>query len=507
MSPPAANTSFSTQPQKTDYLKVVRCGKAKEKRLGSSYSWETHLRAFEDGSKREKYIPVEAFNTNTNIDFNDILKEGLIFECINHDYDKVTDGVQCRWFARVEKVCGYRVLAQFIASEKKFWINMLTEEIHNMANAALKDPKMAAVTYVPPFHVAKEYENDMQNFIRNALECEVYGQNTLSDDHDETLNRLHDSRFHVGQRLELLNYANSLEIRVARIQEITGRRISVLVSDEDSPVPLDGESDRQSQSNESQYWIDEASFFIFPVGFAAVNGYKLSAKKDYIEHTKRIAADLKAGKPPKFLKEDVTFDDLPHEKVDEEAWSRLKVGQKFELIDPLAQQFKLLHVASIISFCETDGYMIVGMDGPDQLDESFPIHINNTFMFPVGYAEKNGLELADPDSFEGTFKWDEYLEKENAERMPLELFRTEPSEERLNMFQVGMRLEAADMCENQFICPATIKGVHGRIINVNFDGWDEEFDELYDIDSHDILPIGWCELHGYSLQPPKRQNY
>ena len=75
--------------------------------------------------------------------------------------------------------------------------------------------------------------------------------------------------------------------------------------------------------------------------------------------------------------------------------------------------------------------------GPDQLDESFPIHINNTFMFPVGYAEKNGLELADPDSFEGTFKWDEYLEKENAERMPLELFRTEPSEERLNMFQVG----------------------------------------------------------------------
>ncbi|KAF1745629.1 hypothetical protein GCK72_022076 [Caenorhabditis remanei] len=496
---------MSRLPQ-TDYLKVVRCGEAKEKRLGLSYSWETHLRAFENGSKTEKYIPVEAFNTNTNIDFKDILKEGLIFECKIHDYDKVTDGVQCRWFARIQKVCGYRVLAQFIASDKKFWTNMLTAEIHNMPDADSKDPKMVEVAYVPPYHVAEEYENDLESFIRNALESEVYGQNTLAHNHDDKLNRLHDSRFHVDQRLELLNYTNSQEIRVARIQEIAGRRLSVVVCDEDSPVPL-GEADRQTQSNESLYWIDEASFFIFPVGFAAVNGYKLSAKKDYIAHTKRIAADLKAGKTPKFLEEDVTFDDLPHEKVDEEAWKRVKVGQKFELIDPLDQKFQILHVASIISFCETDGYMIVGMDGPDQLDDSFPIHINNTFMFPVGYAERNGLKLADPPGFEGTFNWTDYLKEENAERMPLELFRTEPTQERLNMFQVGMRLEAADMCENQFICPATITGVHGRIINVNYDGWDEEFDELYDIDSHDILPIGWCELHGYRLQEPKREGY
>lgn len=83
-----------------------------------------------------------------------------------------------------------------------------------------------------------------------------------------------------------------------------------------------------------------------------------------------------------------------------------------------------------------------------------------------------------------------------------------------------MHLEAADMCENQFICPATIKSVHGRVINVNFDGWSAEFDELYDIEfvslrysqlfieflcsSHDILPAGWCELHDYTLQMPSK---
>uniref|UniRef100_A0A8R1I3G3 Uncharacterized protein n=1 Tax=Caenorhabditis japonica TaxID=281687 RepID=A0A8R1I3G3_CAEJA len=489
----------------SEFHQIVRASKSRrpDKKPERTYTWEKHLHAFE--KDKTSFVPVEAFNVNLLVDCNDSVREGVIFETVVHDYDKSCDGVQTRWFARVEKVCGYRVLAQFIGSESKFWINFLSEDVYSLANATRTNPELDKFVYAPPLPLNKEYQNDMVNFINNSIDCEITGQIALAPVYDQAKVVLYTPRFRVGQRLELLNYTKSTEIRVARVQATCGRRLNVLVMKKDFPGSLpDAEDDRQVFHHGAQYWIDEGSFFIFPVGFAAVNGYKLNARKDYIDHTRKIAEAIKKGKEPHYDPEDVTFDHLPKPEVDPELWKQVKKGQKFELIDPLAQQFKNLHVASILDFLTTDGYMIVGMDGPDALEDSFPIHINNAFMFPVGYAEQNNLELVNPDGFEGDFVWDKYLSDENADKLPIEVFKPLPSKERLDKFQVGMRLEAADMCENQFICPATITSVHGRLINVNFDGWDDEFDELYDIDSHDILPIGWCEVHDYTLQEPKK---
>ncbi|CAI2310950.1 unnamed protein product [Caenorhabditis sp. 36 PRJEB53466] len=484
-----------------EFRKIVLPKKTEAK---SGYSWATHLRNFENG--RENFIPVDAFNKNLPFSFNDALKEGVVFEIAIHDYDKVSENVEVRWFARVDKVCGYRVLAQFLGCDTKFWINFLSEEVYSLAHAARVLSTTIKHVYSPPLSVSIEYAQDMKNFVANCIEGEMVGQTALSPSFDINKATLQSPKFRVGQRIELLNYTLSTEIRVARIQKICGRRLNVLVCKRDyGKMYPNSTDDRQLQSSkEAQYWIDEASFFIFPVGFAAVNGYNLFANADYKEHTRKIAECIANNRPPVYDRDDVTFDDLRKEPLDPELWSRVKVGQKFELIDPLAQSFKNMHVASILKFCKTDGYMIVGMDGPDALEESFPIHVNNMFMFPVGYAEKNNVKLEAPEGFKGIFKWNKYLRDEGAESMPIELFNPMPSTERLNKFQVGMRLEAADMCENHFICPATISSMHGRVINVNFDGWDSEFDEMYDVDSHDIFPIGWCELHNYTLQYPRR---
>uniref|UniRef100_A0A1I7UM03 Tudor domain-containing protein n=1 Tax=Caenorhabditis tropicalis TaxID=1561998 RepID=A0A1I7UM03_9PELO len=489
------------------YMKLVRFNRKPDKKGERSYSWETHLRAHEEG--KTEFVPADAFSKNLIVDFSGVIKEGVIFETVIHDYDHVVRDVEPRWFARVEKTCGYRVLAQFIGCSSKFWIHILSDEVHGFANAPATVEHGLTIPYIPPLSVNEEYCHDLKNYIYNCIDHEIVGEHALSPLFDENRKLIHTPRFRVGQRLELLNYQKSTEIRVARIKEICGRRINALVMKEDYPLgkgedyPTD-EDDRQFENKAAQYWIDEGSFFIFPVGFAAVNGYSLRAMPDYIKHTKKIAEAIGKGEEPQYKPEDITFKDLEREHVDEELMNELKVGQKFELIDPLAQQFNSLHVASILSFCKTPGFIIVGMDGPDALEDSFPIYIMNLFMFPVGYSETYGLTLEKPDGFEDNFDWAKYLKSEKAEALPLDSFRPMPSRERLEKFQVGMRLEAADMCENQFICPATIKSVHGRLINVNFDGWDSEFDELYDIDSHDILPIGWCELHNYVLQPPKR---
>lgn len=272
---------------------------------------------------------------------------------------------------------------------------------------------------------------------QNAIDGEIKGQHAVSQEFDADKALLYTPRVRVGQRLELLNYTKSTEIRVARVQKTCGRRINVLVLPEESADGTAIDDDRQMLIDDnSQYWIDEASFFIFPVGWAAINNYTLNATKEYIEHTKKIAECIKSGTTPKYHKDDVTFDQLPKQKVDSVNWAQVQVGQKFELIDPLAQQFNNMHVATVVKFCKTDGYLIVGMDGPDLEDDSFPIHIVNNFMFPVGYAEENGLELAIPDSYNGKFEWKKYLKKENATALPVELFKPKASPERLSKFQV-----------------------------------------------------------------------
>ncbi|ULU11533.1 hypothetical protein L3Y34_015159 [Caenorhabditis briggsae] len=484
------------------YQKIVCTGG--RKKPAKSYSWQSILHEFEAG--KGAFVAVNAFNNALRVSFDDVAREGILFETIVHDYDHVCDGVKCKWFARVLKVCGFYVLSEFVGSSTRFWIHLLSDEICPLGDS-MNPIDLKTNIYAPPPNVMSLYHDDLDSFMKKTIDDEMIGELGLSPGYDENKEELVKSRFRVGQRLELLNYATSTEIRVARVQEVCGRRMNVLVTKKDYPGSLpNSEEDRQVQGSGTQFWIDEESFFVFPVGFAAYNNYKLVATEEYIQHTAKITLALMNGQEPEYHIDDIRFTDLSREDVDKEKWENMKVGLKFELIDPLAQEFRKLNVASVISLCNSNGYIIVGIDGPDMNDESFPLHIDNVFMFPVGYCEQNNLKLKKPDGYKKSFKWDEYLAAENAQPLQIELFRPTPPQERLDKFQVGMRLEAADMCENQLISPGRISSIHGRIINVNFDGWEETFDELYDINSHDIFPIGWCELHNYVLQHPGRNN-
>lgn len=59
------------------------------------------------------------------------------------------------------------------------------------------------------------------------------------------------------------------------------------------------------------------------------------------------------------------------------------------------------------------------------------------------------------------------------------------------------------MCEPQLICPATIVDIKGRLLRIHFDGWSDDFDQLFDYRSRDIFPVGWCEMYGYRMESPK----
>ncbi|EGT32957.1 hypothetical protein CAEBREN_03996 [Caenorhabditis brenneri] len=497
----------------SNFIKVVRKGRAPNEEQKGSYTWRDKLVAFEKG--KGKFVSVDAFCQNLLVDCNDLARDDICFEMVVHDYDEQCEGVEARWFVRVDKLCGYRALAHFVGctdKKSKFWVNVLSDEVFHIANANMIDENMERLAYAPPTTAIPDYTENVKQYIDKCIENEIVGTQSISRDYQNSRENLHKPRFRIGQRLELLHYTNSTLIRVARVVETCGRRLMVRVMQADYPGDIDDEAleeDRQFENSKpAPYWIDEGSFLIFPVGFAAVNEYELQAKRDYKEHSRRVAEAILKGEEPDYHPDDIKFSDLKKDPVNMEHWDKLKKGQKLEVIDPLAQEFKLLKVATILKFLPTPGYIVVGIDGENMIEESVPLHISAPFMYPVGYAKEYNMQLEMPDNYKKKkFNWDTYLEEEKAEKMPIELFRPFPSEERLAKFKVGMHLEAADMCENHYICPATITSIHGRIINVNFDGWESDFDEVYDVDSHDIFPIGWCELHNYFLQTPKRDNY
>lgn len=73
-------------------------------------------------------------------------------------------------------------------------------------------------------------------------------------------------------------------------------------------------------------------------------------------------------------------------------------------------------------------------------------------------------------------------------------------------FKSGMKLECTDLMNPHLICVATILRTAGRLIEVHFDGWENDFNQWLDCYSSDIFPVGWCELVGYKLEAPISQR-
>ena len=71
-----------------------------------------------------------------------------------------------------------------------------------------------------------------------------------------------------------------------------------------------------------------------------------------------------------------------------------------------------------------------------------------------------------------------------------------------NGFKVGSKLEAVDLREPALICPATVTDLKGPLLRIHFDGWDESYDQLVDMDSLDIFPVSYCASVAHPLQPP-----
>ncbi|KAK2173394.1 hypothetical protein NP493_879g01071 [Ridgeia piscesae] len=172
---------------------------------------------------------------------------------------------------------------------------------------------------------------------------------------------------------------------------------------------------------------------------------------------------------------------------------------KLEGIDPRHPQ-----LYTVLSVAEVKGFRLrLHFDGYSECYD-FWVNANNPFLFPAGWAEKNGKTLQPPKGYTtDTFSWATYLKSSRFPAAPKHLFtKTQAASVTPHGFRVGQKLEAVDKKHTALTCVATVADVLGDRILIHFDGWEDTYDYWCDPSSPYIHPMGWCQESGKPLSPP-----
>lgn len=89
------------------------------------------------------------------------------------------------------------------------------------------------------------------------------------------------------------------------------------------------------------------------------------------------------------------------------------------------------------------------------------------------------------------------------------IFQMKDVSNRLQKFQVGMKLEAIDPLNLCCICVSTVQKVlHNDYLMIGIDGANNENEWFcYHVTSPYILPMGFCKINNLELTPPKGTDY
>jgi len=171
---------------------------------------------------------------------------------------------------------------------------------------------------------------------------------------------------------------------------------------------------------------------------------------------------------------------------------------KLEAVDPL--KTSVIRVATVSKILKS-GYIMISIDRGENgnSNNTFCRHRSSSLIFPINFCKSNNIKLTPPNDDED-FNWSEYLRMTESIAVPHHLFK---KHQQSKQFAVGMKLEAVDLQLPNLISVATVKNVIGRLLLIGFDSWDSTYDQWMDEESTNIFPVGWCELVGHQLLPPK----
>ncbi|KAK4337015.1 hypothetical protein RND71_043970 [Anisodus tanguticus] len=447
----------------------------------NSFDWCTFL----NKDVNFKAVPVSSFKhvPAANV-WENLVENNLKIEIRNKDAFLPSDIKSINdvyWFATVIKVEGYYLLLRYEGygddCSSDFWINIYNPIIHPVGWSATQKKHL-----IPPKNIISK-QADWKSYLTKNL----VGAKTLPNNFAEQIKECLKSNFRVGMKLEVVDKTRISSVRLATINKIIGCRLHVV---------YDGLEDK-----DTGFWCNQQSPLIHPIGWAQLVGHELRATPEY------AASSLEKAKTGCWGENDADFSYFPHlskqmVEVNKDPNLRFNKGMKLEAIDPL--NLSTICAATVTKVLRNN-YVMVGIDGmmaPDGSDW-FCYHASSGNIFPVGFSRLNGLNLTPPKDYNKPFNWFNYMKDKKAVAAPVSLFNNEIPN---HGFKKGMYLEAVDLMEPRLICVAIIKEVVGRLLKIHFNGWDDSYDQWCDCESVELFPVGWCEIVGYPLEPPKEDS-
>ncbi|CAH3194214.1 unnamed protein product, partial [Porites evermanni] len=399
---------------------------------------------------------------------------GMKVEVVNCSIDVVDDTDVAFWVATVIEIKHYRVQLRYEGYESDpagdFWFDLRSKNIHPVGWCAKRNKLL-----IPPPAIRERCGN-WRDYLFKCLS----GAKTFSAEFLQQLQSQPYNRFQKGMKVEVADRKNMYSMCVATIVDVIGDRLRMRYDGLDDDVAED-------------FWCHYQSSEIHPIGWSSLVGHTLQPpigwKHSLSKWNEFLADDLanSLDAPQEFFVQDSTGT-AP-------GLHQFKVGMKFEAIDPFnPSHICVVTVIKVLRF----NYFVLGVDS---LATYFVCHANATTVFPCGWAKAHNLQLHPPrDYTQENFSWPEYLAKTGGIEAPPQLFRQESRNE--NGFKIGSKLEAVDLREPALICPATVTDLKGPLLRIHFDGWDESYDQLVDMDSLDIFPVSYCGSVSHPLQPP-----
>ncbi|GFQ64539.1 MBT domain-containing protein 1 [Trichonephila clavata] len=382
----------------------------------------------------------------------------------------------CYWIAAVIKVSGYMGLLRYEGFDsdftQDFWVNLCTEpHIHPIGWCAEN-----GMPLVPPKVIEDKHTDWKEYLVRRISRVR-----TAPSDFALKLEEYKHNMIKKGMKLEVVDKNLISAVRVATVYEVIGGRLHLKYED--------------SEREDEGFWCHERSPLIHPIGWAQIVGHALKGKPEYARQS--LLKTLYRTFDPS----DATWDMfLP--APNPMRGLKFKEGMKLEAIDPL--NLSTICVATVTEVLRNN-YLMIGIDGMTEADGSdcFCYHASSPCIFPVGFCESNNLNLFPPRGYKGEFKWVDYLRKTKAKPAPAALFQREVPN---HGFCEGMYLEAVDLMEPGLICVASVTRVVGRLLCIHFEGWDTAYDQWCDCEAPDLFPVGWCQMVGYRLEPPRTEG-
>ncbi|KAK3599513.1 hypothetical protein CHS0354_006642 [Potamilus streckersoni] len=290
----------------------------------------------------------------------------------------------------------------------------------------------------------------------------------------------------VGMKVELPNYDFDLPTNmvywIATVIKIAGYK---------ALMRYEGFGDDYSQD----FWVNLCIQDIHPVGWCATSGKPLVPPKS-IQHKYNDWKDYLV----KRLTGARTLPSNFYSKV-VEGMNDHKIKKKMhvEVVDKMC--VSAMRVASVDEI--VGGRLRLHYDD-EEIDE-FWCHMKSSLVHPVGWSQQVGHKLQASQEYKNQCLGKITMQKYDPGDATPDMFPQ--MKESTEAFKVGMKLEAIDPLNLSAICVATVmKVLKSSYLMIGIDGSMAQNGSdwfCYHASSPCIFPVGFCEVNGLNLTPPK----